>query len=101
MNHTPGPWRVNLDFKHTDINYHQIIALDDFKKNGPGFSITGCIGIEDARLIAAAPDLLKALEDIVIWENKITIKDESGEYISTKTNLFEAAEEVIKKAKGL
>lgn len=65
--HTPGPWRVltKEEFKHTDDKYHCIIALDGPKSNAPGFSITGCISIHDARLIAAAPDLLQTLEDAI------------------------------------
>lgn len=65
MNYTPAPWRVDLDFKHTAIEYHQITALDGPRSDGPGFSITGCINIADAQLIASAPDLLEALRAII------------------------------------
>lgn len=93
MSHTPPPWRVNLNFKYTDINYHQIIALDDFKKDGPGFSITGCINREDAQLIAAAPELLIALERAV--EDIKTIEGKGLDFIVHEMEL------AINKAKGI
>lgn len=69
--HTPGPWRID------PADPHHVIAADDGDWSdfwsvstatddcGPGMSRT----IANARLIAAAPDLLAALDDIVNGEN--------------------------------
>ena len=51
-NHTPGPWKVN---------HGSVYTIDDKP-------ITGSFATEreaNARLIAAAPELLEALEDIL------------------------------------
>ena len=56
--HTPGPWRAQIN--HCN---HAVISTD-------GFDIallraSDCDSEANARLIAAAPDLLAALEDIL------------------------------------
>lgn len=68
---TPGPWRVSDDdytFQHVaDDFYHQISAgcgyLDE--REGMGFSLSGPMSIHDASLIAAAPELLEALQELI------------------------------------
>jgi hypothetical protein len=65
--HTPGPWRLNLHFLDTDL-YREIAAgREYFNPQNPqaltGFSLTGYMSAADARLIAAAPDLLAALRE--------------------------------------
>jgi len=65
MSHTKGPWEVSDD-RHkglADTTYHFIragdgICADSYK----GFEIAGCMSAEDARLIAAAPEMLEALK---------------------------------------
>ena len=70
--HTPGPWKEyapaiacekNSPFKMIDENYRYISAGRRFDGRGTheGFTLTGFISPEDARLIAAAPELLEAL----------------------------------------
>ncbi|HDS6401459.1 TPA: hypothetical protein QHX37_002429 [Morganella morganii subsp. morganii] len=67
---TPGPWEVTDDVesnRHTASDtYHHIGAgewfHDDFSNTG--FGISGYMSIHDAKLIAAAPDLLKALIEL-------------------------------------
>lgn len=60
-NHTPGPWETVKSSLHTDTqNLRQ-----DIVSHGAVFSpafVAGDILPADARLIAAAPDLLEALE---------------------------------------
>lgn len=56
--HTPGPWSV---------------SIGDFADNGDArYILEGIktIGLKDARLIAAAPDLLEALAKIVDWNTR-------------------------------
>lgn len=52
--HTPGEWRVDQDYGG------DIYSIDD------GYFVCSCGNSHDARLIAAAPDLLQALKD---WQN--------------------------------
>ncbi|HGY2266228.1 TPA: hypothetical protein ACNVDL_001785 [Morganella morganii] len=67
---TPGPWEITDDVesnRHTASDtYHHIGAgkwfHDDFSNTG--FGISGFMSIHDAKLIAAAPDLLDALIEL-------------------------------------
>jgi hypothetical protein len=65
MSHTPGPWQVS-DALHeglADTEYHFVRAGDGIcGKPYEGFEIAGCMSAEDARLIAAAPEMLEALK---------------------------------------
>ena len=62
MSHTPGPWKINrLDSKVESI----VDSKGDAICLGP-------IKPSDALLIAAAPDLLKALKDIAEWRDSST-----------------------------
>lgn len=82
--HTPGPWVI--------IN-HQIGGADG-KEVGNAFA-PGRPAVEqeaNARLIAAAPDLLEALESILL------IKPTPAQTLNWE--LYEAAQTAISKAKG-
>ena len=61
MKHTPGPWKIGTKYK-TDIY-----------GDGLGGKLIARVGMSpdnaDARLIAAAPELLAALQEIVALEN--------------------------------
>lgn len=62
-NHTPGPWFIEKNGNYIDITASE----------GSGFKserymrVRGCIELSDARLIAAAPELLEALVNMVEW----------------------------------
>lgn len=66
--HTPGPWRIANDDetkKHLATDGYCFIEA----KNGhytededTGFAITGYMGLPNAKLIVASPDLLEALQ---------------------------------------
>ena len=61
MNHTPGPWK----WKTTGYRHLMTTAGADIHDFGCGCcSCTGDLSDADARLIAAAPELLKALETL-------------------------------------
>lgn len=95
--HTPSPWVVSTkkDFAHTNDLYHQIVALDGPRIDAPGFTITGCIDIHDARLIAAAPDLLSACEYALSMLRSLEINTgDKGD------QAYQAIEEAIKKVKS-
>lgn len=67
--HTKGPWLMNSGFENYDLlsgGYRAITAGKGFlgsDESPQGFELVGYISEPDALLIAAAPDLLEALED--------------------------------------
>ena len=70
MSHTPGPWRWKLE----EFGSYRLIAKDGTKVADDG-SADGEYGgwmndpnEPNARLIAAAPDLLEALVDLLGWQ---------------------------------
>jgi len=88
--HTLGPWVVFDDHPdkvcfhiREDNRFDEIATIYRYRGN-PRDTLA------DARLIAAAPELLEALEALVL--------DESKEYIPTR--LWDAARAAIAKAKG-
>ena len=105
MSHTPGPWTdIGDPTGEGTPHYHEIhpATQDYFTEASPdGFSVTGYMKDSDARLIAAAPDLLAALESA---EAQLSI-DYPGasreKYWPTIAPVIEQARAAIKKAKGL
>jgi hypothetical protein len=72
MKHTPGPWQFDAqdDAHVVSDDYHVIRAgcgylAEAKEEREPGFRIAGHMTEADARLIAAAPDLLAALQSIL------------------------------------
>jgi hypothetical protein len=69
--HTPGPWIVEThSTKYPDLFTYSIIAPNGYTE--PDGSMCRCAvgmgefdSLEDASLIAAAPDLLKALKELL------------------------------------
>ena len=101
MSHTPGPWKW-----WTSCSFNRL-SSDATGKDGDvlhGVKYRdGVCGIEgreeDMRLIAAAPDLLAALEGVmnyVIAFEAITSAGEAGQ-----KSAIAVADAAIKKAKGL
>lgn len=70
IKHTPGPWILDDAPNHADVianDYHFIDAgAGCTGMSKPGFGIAGCMSLADARLIAAAPELLEALQEILL-----------------------------------
>lgn len=67
--HTPGPWRLqNRPYENGDPYFHidagcGFYPLDAITRaREGGFGITGILSEADARLIAAAPELLEAVK---------------------------------------
>ena len=94
--HTPGPWawrKVGKDYVLWGDHGHRPIVLDGKSLRVRNFDRCVMVPLEDdhpdARLIAAAPDLLAALERLFIWrQTKIPL------------DLLEQVEQAIAKAKG-
>jgi len=87
MKHAPGPWAVKADKNFKSLA--EIVSID-----GPvldeGFALSSEKEMANARLIAAAPELLEALKDCV---QHLTCLDASRDSLSV-------AERVIAKAEG-
>jgi hypothetical protein len=67
MSRTKNPWRVAIYFEPFDSHATYQVVSDDgliVAKCGTGGSEVAI----DAKLIAAAPDLLEALEEIMSWQ---------------------------------
>jgi hypothetical protein len=96
--HTPGPWTFYDDSNNNKTNKIEIVALGKTVAN-----IYHSVSAEDlpnARLIAAAPNLLSCLEELrdrmlVRLERGVAVTDDHPDQIALKN-----AERAIVKAKG-
>ena len=91
MSHTPGPW---MRYQHNAMLYPDqwwISAGDcnGYAPNGDYMSVMGSCGEHNARLIAAAPELLDAL--------KAAVEDCS---MSMAPDIMDMASAAIAKAEG-
>jgi hypothetical protein len=78
MSHTPGPWVVDADegrILATDAR--QTIVVDSF-----GGSISNPAVLADARLIAAAPEMLNALRFITTGAGTFVSSSDIAELIA-------------------
>lgn len=111
---TPGPWRFD---EQTTLSGGPVfyIAQDDNAKYTPNYSDVSqtCSGElkhiqrANAQLIAAAPDLLEALQaiqakmsDFIKLANEVGINDADGFYLAAATGAEEQARAAISKALG-
>lgn len=65
MSHTPGPWRYQKETSHTILGPSKlppVVKYQIYKEKGIYGHPATCDLEADARLIAAAPELLDALE---------------------------------------
>lgn len=66
MTHTPGPWHVDKSHVRSSVNAgDKHIAMVNWWKSGKENDVYGKEHEANALLIAAAPQMLKALEDLV------------------------------------
>jgi len=93
--HTPGPWEAQINPRFDDIEVHSdhgVRLADVNDVNGLTFAPERPEAIANARLMAAAPDLLEALEVAIEWDSH----DDMG----WPALWLEKAETAIAKAKG-
>lgn len=83
MSYTPGPWKHRPSMYGRQYRYVQIGKDADYT--------TGDVLADDARLIAAAPDLYEALQEIV------DATDTGWEHLDAT---FTRARAALKKARG-
>ena len=91
--HTPGPWTYKLDEDCRNLSVTTAYAPTEIV-GGCGCCDSPWVSCEsDARLIAAAPDLLEALEGIA------ALLEQLG-FVSDASLTVDAARAAIAKAKG-
>jgi hypothetical protein len=91
--HTPGPWFLD-DPIHADLisdDYHFIGSGRGFFDTH-GFGLAGIMSLSDARLIAAAPDLLGVLKRFPGFTDDATIGDAWVELMRAAIRLAETGE---------
>jgi hypothetical protein len=91
--HTPGPWLLNADAKRHEPDFYGTPSEPGEEEVytsihvGDSLRLTGFMRPADARLIAAAPDLLRALKEVVALSDR-------------KHDAWDAAHVAIAKAEG-
>jgi hypothetical protein len=100
--YTPGPWREyapDIQDVGVDKNYRTIAAGCEYLKVQSGFAITGFVSPADARLIAAAPDLLEALQSLLL---ECVVAKENSSYATCQIAkiAIDDARQAIAKATG-
>ena len=96
VKHTPGPWQWTQHFDPTISIYK-----DGFGQIARLYDSSAGTGKANARLIAAAPDLLEALQGILgyfdsgdgVSVSQATIKAGSGEIKAARAAIAKALEE--------
>lgn len=97
--HTPGPWLIGNRQAATGHEvYHPLPSETDFERSRVVVASI-CYSKADARLIAAAPDLLAALEEFI----RIDDEDGTGLLCEAGSDLMlavDAAKLALAKARG-
>lgn len=97
--HTPGPWRIARDYspEHGETPY----IVDGAGKNVAMAAYMPTEQGANARLIAAAPDLLAALEAAVLWYETAPIAEREAVEVAIEQDFpVVEARAAIAKAKG-
>jgi hypothetical protein len=72
ISHTPGPWSFDERFNWISAPNGDTIAIDVLLTHPKGYIVTDDPQRQaNARLIAAAPDLLRALEGMLEWARRV------------------------------
>lgn len=107
--HTPGPWHAEKLGK-TAIDRETIYAIVSDVPSGwdgeanvstyGGHMVAESVRERNAALMAAAPDMLEALEELMEW--RVEIETDLGVHTSKAAvrSLIDAAEAAIAKARG-
>jgi hypothetical protein len=103
--YTPGPWKQELKQFHKDgeiyheHDYYEISSGLGFQKDedGSGFGITGYMNEANAKLIAAAPEILEALIDLERFAPSVGDERPTA-FDSGLVAAIKKAKEAIKKA---
>jgi geranylgeranyl pyrophosphate synthase len=90
--HTPGPWRYFISANKTTGQRWSNVT-------GDGLQIAGAVPSEsDARLIAAAPELLDTLK--LLFEDWVTLVGDDCEDNEDVRRIWQACQDALTKATG-
>jgi hypothetical protein len=93
--HTPGPWLINERVKTARLDNALMVRPADHHNYEYGATAIIATSEADARLIAAAPELLAALQQMIE-----VFLDTDGSFGADETEAMETARAVIAKATG-
>lgn len=94
MNHTKGPWEFKKTLYNKDDRYVIMYKTDVYTRRLD--NLKGEFKLNDAALIAAAPDMLKTLEDALM-----DLKSINQNHRDSRINgVLNRLEDAIRKAKG-
>lgn len=102
--HTLGPWRTSGVFEVVSPLGSvptKICTMDNKGKSVFGDDAQGLVAQANARLIAAAPELLDAIIELVNKLDEMSIPEITGRIPYTETTRIGKAKAAIAKAKGL
>ena len=98
--HTPGPWRYNIETGYRKID---VVTAENANLIAE-LPFSGSMAPEaNARLIAAAPDMLEALEAVIGSHEALVIKDKplpDARFETVSTEAIAAARAALAKAEG-
>lgn len=96
---TPGPWYWVERMGYFDLTSDALSELEEVIDDGSAggeYSPTITPGSPDAKLIAAAPELIEVLNDLLSYVSEHLNNESSMEYM----NIIDRANEVIDKVLG-
>ena len=91
--HTPGKWYVA---ERQRLNSDVRFIRTDFDDSG----VVCVTNDNDAKLVAAAPDLLEALEEVNVWINSSAIDEDGVVDEASRLELSQKVHAAIAKATG-
>ncbi len=98
--HTPGPWKVDVSSLKPDGTPYAYYIIEDAPDWNCIASTFVDANLANARLIAAAPDVLEALELILPLARGYRPAGQTDTAKRTCNSWIQAAEAAITKAKG-
>lgn len=100
MAHTPGPWRLHPTTGVIVVNGSTVYSVKDLTTENE-MGLAGDASLDDKRLMAAAPELLAALEDakseLIHLYERLHPSDESD---NETTDVIDRVIALIDKARG-
>ena len=93
MSHTPGPWNLERDCNGVpEFVFGGDTCVCDFGIEAPK--------PEDARLIAAAPELLEVCEALLALNNTLVVELSKSDWLKYKREAERKAKAALAKARG-
>ncbi len=110
MKHTPGPWKVDCEFKRDVYSFSPQIELVELLASVYSMRRAKGSGEANARLIAAAPELLSSVQEFLSLRQSIIDMGGAKEpfdpqmievFSQMQIEVVERAEAAIRKATGV